>query len=148
MRRLPFKPFVLGRQLTALCCFAPAPLAQAISWTGNVTLTDGTASNPATWTSSTNGCIGFNGTGTVTVNPTAGLLSADSYIGYNGTASGTVYVTGNGTAGSAPGPTAACSMTATRAPALSITGGGDISCLYAQLGQNGGTGTLNISGAG
>ena len=69
MRQFPFKPLVLFAPLVALCCFGRVPVAQAISWTGDITLASGTQSNPTAWTSSTNGCIGFNSAGTLTVQP-------------------------------------------------------------------------------
>ncbi len=94
MRRVCFAPFTLCAVLTALLLVGPLPLAHAISYTGDV-------SPSLPWTSGTYGYVGNTGTGTLTVDPTASLSSNYCQIGYSSGANGTVYVTGNGTAGSA-----------------------------------------------
>ena len=146
MRRLSFEPVAGFALWLALSLVGPLPAAHAITWSGDIEPNG----DPTTWTSSTSPCyVGNTSAGAVTVDSTLGLVSGATYLGYNGGVGGTVAVTGNGTAGSATWAASDALYDGYAGTgSLSISAGGAVSCSGVYLGQNGGTGSASLDGAG
>ena len=77
--------------LTTFVLATSVPTHAEITWTGDVDPED-----PTTWTSSTNGYVGFTADGTLTVDGGSQLLSIFGNLGRAPGVTGTVVVTGNG----------------------------------------------------
>ena len=101
--------------------------------------------DPNTWTTSTDGYIGKDSTGAVTVNGGSDLLSRDGYLGYTSGSTGTATVTGSGSTWNSSRLHVGSFGTGT----LNIEAGGQVSNSDGYLGfSSGSTGTAAVTGTG
>ena len=115
------------------------PLARAaITATGDIE-----PGNPATWTTSTDGYVGYSSGGTLAVNAGSVLTSRLGTIGsyLNSAVAGAVAIDGAGSTWSNSGVEVANG-------ALTITNGGAVTCGYAGIAQGRCSGTVTVDGAG
>ncbi|MCE5266853.1 MAG: PEP-CTERM sorting domain-containing protein [Planctomycetaceae bacterium] len=132
-----------------MCCVVLGIQASAVL--AAITTTGGTAgvypADPSTWTTYTAAFVGYTGSGTLTVDGGSDIVSGGGYVGCNSGASGAVTIAGAGS-----------TWTSSYSPlmiglygngALSITGGGSVSCADTSIGnRSGAAGTVVVDGAG